>query len=272
MTTAAESPQAPATVESPKSPAQPLATSAPPSPTASPQASSTTAQTSNNIKAQVAKYFEMMAEGDGDNLAEAQALTVPESPAWYYALALAARADAYVDSGNSEEPASYGEDDQGNPQICDPDAELGEEPDRDACVTFTGIQATPDEMLATFKVNDKPLSERISTTKGSSVTIRGAKFTRLACYRSASDTLTITVRIATRDQGLDSTGASSAIYRDSTGRQRQVNDSVGPSEIASDSNATVAMFLSKGRLGGTITMNGYLDDGDLTDVVARLRC
>ena len=175
--TTVESPQAPTTVDNSQSPAQPLATSAPPSPTASPLASPTpSVQTSSNTTAQVANHFELMAERDGDNLAEAQALTSPESPAWYYALALAARADAYVDSGSSEEPASYGEDDQGNPQICDPDAELGEEPDRDACVTYTAIQATPDGKLVTFKVNDKPLSERISTTKGSSVTTRGAKF------------------------------------------------------------------------------------------------
>ncbi len=227
--TTVESPQAPATVESPQSPAQPLETSAPPSPTASPQASSTTsAQTSSNIKAQVTKYFEMMTEVDGDSLEDAQNLTVPESPAWYYALAQAAARDAQVDAGDSEEPSSYGEDDKGNPQICSPDAELGEEPDRDACATYTGIQATPDDKLVTFKVNDKPLSERISTTKGRSVTIRGVKFTRLACYRSAGDLLVITVRIATRDQGLDSTGASSAVYRDSTGRQRQVNQAIGP--------------------------------------------
>ncbi len=102
--TTVESPQAPAPVESPQSPAQPLETSAPPSPTASPQASSTTpAQTSSNIKAQVTKYFEMMTEVDGDSLEEAQDLTVPESPAWYYALAQAAARDAQVDPGDSED-------------------------------------------------------------------------------------------------------------------------------------------------------------------------
>ncbi len=104
------------------------------------------------------------------------------------------------------------------------------------------------------------------------MTVRGVKYTRLACYKNASDNLNITVRISTRDQGLAHTGADSATYRDSSGRQRQVNDAVGPSEIAVDSNATVAMFLDKGRLGGTVTMEGYLDDGDLTDIKVRLAC
>ncbi len=126
--------------------------------------------------------------------------------------------------------------------------------------------------IVAFKINGKALSERITTSEGRSVAVRGVKCSRIACYKNVSDNLNIMVRISTRAQGLANTGADSATYRDSSGWQRQVNEAVGPSEIAADFNATVAMLLNKGRLGGTVTMNGYLDDGEYTDVVARLAC
>ncbi len=261
------------TVESPQPSIQASASSsAVPTTVESPAVEPTVSPPPSTSRPEVGEFFEAVAEADGDMLREAQKLTAAGSPAWYYALALGARFDAFLDSGSAEDPASYSEDDRGNPQICNPEEQVGEEPDEDACVTYTDIRVTPDGKMVNFKINGRALSERITTSEGRSVTVRGVKYTRIACYKNANDNLNIMVGISTRNQGLANTGADSATYRDSSGRQRQVNEAVGPSEIAADSNATVAMFLNKGRLGGTVTMNGYLDDGEYTDVVARLAC
>ncbi len=110
----------------------------------SPTAEFTASPSPSTSQPKVSEFFEAVAEADGDTLREAQEMTTPRSPAWYYALALGARFDASFDSGSAEDPASYSEDDKGNPQICNPQEQVGEEPDEDACVTYTDIQVTAD--------------------------------------------------------------------------------------------------------------------------------
>ena len=89
---------------------------------------------------------------------------------------------------------------------------------------------------------------------------RGVTATFLSAYRSISgESLLVAMEISTGEADAE-LFIYSASYRAPDGRQRQASDALGPFEIGAESTATVAAIFPAAEPGGTVTIEGIVDD------------
>jgi hypothetical protein len=109
-------------------------------------------------------------------------------------------------------------------------------------------------------VEDKPVASRLAIGDGNPVRAQGGvRVTYLTSYKSIqSDAVFVTARVRTGEAPI-SANIYTAIYRSPDGKQRTAADASGPYELGANSNAIIYMAFPGVEFGGTVTLDGCLD-------------
>ena len=129
----------------------------------------------------------------------------------------------------------------------------------DECNKFTGF-VIDDGLVTDLRVNGQDPGPRMAVGDGTTVESRGVTATFLTAYRSiAGESLFVAIELSTGEVNAE-LYVYSATYRAPDGRQRQAADVLGPFEVGAQSTATVAMAFPAAEPGGTVTLEGIVDD------------
>ncbi|WP_344063604.1 hypothetical protein [Nostocoides vanveenii] len=131
----------------------------------------------------------------------------------------------------------------------------------DSCATYSDFTANSDGKIVGFKIDGTygDPANFISKT-GKSVTNNGVTVTlQSARYSDLENVSTFVLKVETSKDDITINSMSST-YRTTSGKQRQPNETYGPTDLTADSNAMVNILVPGVKLGGTLALSGCVDD------------
>jgi major membrane immunogen (membrane-anchored lipoprotein) len=198
-------------------------------------------------------YFAAIASRDPDQLEEALPLAGPGSIAEVYAGYNLAIATASLDGGQAPAQGEVSEVDGGY-QGCEPDGA------EESCVTWADLEGA-DGKLVDFTVDGEELDDRLKSGDGEVVESGGLGTAELLyAYQSVqSGALFVLAEVSSNGEDVGLANGEGA-YSDSAGGEILATSTLGPSELAGDSQATIALIFQGAELGGSVTIPLYSAD------------
>jgi hypothetical protein len=129
------------------------------------------------------------------------------------------------------------------------------------CIAFADFTTNAQGQLVDFSIEGKPVADRLARGNGRAVSAAGGvNITYLTSYLSVqSDAVFVTARVES-GQAPISVNIYSASYRSPDGKQRAAQDAGGPTELGPRSNALVYMAFPSVPFGGTVTLDGCINE------------
>jgi predicted small lipoprotein YifL len=203
---------------------------------------------------QVETLVVAVASRDAGELKDAIGLTKPGSLANAYVSYVAAAVDALIDGGQSTGYEVTTSKVDGGYKACFPD-----EPDRE-CLTLADFEGE-DGLLVDMTVDGKAL--RGTIVEGSKAAKSSGALGKVEFLygRANSDGVWVVMKMSSNDQPVNF-GPYESTYRTSEGRQVTASSDgvIGPTSLAANSTATVAVLYQSVDLGGQVTMPVYSED------------
>jgi hypothetical protein len=200
----------------------------------------------------VGDYMEAVNSTEVDVLREAAGKVAENSPAAIYLEHRANVYEATLDGGSGQTfgESTLTETDSGYDVCTDGD-----------CIAFADFTTNDREQLVDFTINGEPIGERLGRGNGRAVQgTGGVKVTYLTSYLSVqSDAVFVTARVETGNAPVG-VNIYTASYRSPDGKQRAAQQADGPVELGAKSNAMVYMAFPGVPFGGTVTLDGCVDD------------
>ncbi len=210
--------------------------------------------------ADVKKVVEALSSSDPEELKDALPLTTPGSVAEAYLKHQVNLTTAAIDGGTEYQAGTVKKVDGGY-QDCD-DAS-----DKSTRVVFGGFESTEGK-LATLTVDSTPLADRIASGDGSTKKAGDlAEVEFLSAYKTVtSGDLHVVISVTSAGDPIN-INQYQAKYRGTDKRQSTATAGEGPTELAADSRANVAMVFKNADIGGEVTIQLLSEDYMTTETV-----
>jgi hypothetical protein len=198
----------------------------------------------------IEQYIDLVAQDNVQAIRKGAQRVADNSPAAVYLTHRANILEARLDGGaGAFGPSSFQEADNGYRVCTDGD-----------CIEYSEFTANSRHQLVEFSVAGKPVASRLAIGDGDPVRAQGGvRVTYLTSYKSVqSDAVFVTARVRTNQTPI-SANIYTAIYRSPDGKQRTAADASGPYELGANSNAIIYMAFPGVKFGGTVTLDGCLD-------------
>lgn len=191
--------------------------------------------------------LEAFAGNEPAEIEETLDLVAPGSVAEAYARYQIASNNAAIDGGTPYEIDTLKKVDDGYEACTDTS-------DRDTCAVWGDFESK-DGKLANLTVNGKKIADRLTVGDGSSTeagSLADVEF--LAAYKSVqSGDLFVLVSVTSGKRDIN-ISQYEATYRGTDKRQSTASSGNGPTELAADSKATVAMIFKSANIGGKVKL------------------
>lgn len=198
-------------------------------------------------------YLKGYASGDPDKMAASQKLAAPGSVAEAYLIHQAAVANATNDGGEATAVNKVTKIKNGY-KLCDIAGIADSADPADACADFTDFKSE-GVRISSFSISGNSLSDRITLGDGKSIKIGNlAKAKFVSAYRTSGDALFVVFEIKSGPNDI-AINTSSFKYRAPDGRQTVAAFQFGPTDLTSDSKATIVAVFNKAKVGGEVTMD-----------------